>query len=98
MSKIGISASIDVTKIDKSKLVQGRKGTYLNITAFINLSEVDQYNNNGMVTQSVSSEERTQGVRGAILGNTKVFYKDENNSSRGHSQPDTGFDETDIPF
>lgn len=98
MSKIGISASIDVTKIDKSKLVQGRKGTYLNITAFINLSEVDQYNNNGMVTQSVSSEERTEGVRGAILGNTKVFYNDSDDLPKTKSP--TGFEDMkdDIPF
>lgn len=98
MSKIGISASIDVTKIDKSKLVQGRKGTYCNITSFINLSEVDQYNNNGMVTQSVSSEERIEGVRGAILGNIKVFYNDSDDLPKTKSP--TGFDDMkdDIPF
>ena len=98
MSKIGISASIDVTKIDKSKLVQGRKGTYLNITAFINLSEVDQYNNNGMVTQSVSSEEWAEGVRGPILGNNKVVYTDFSDSPKAKSP--TGFDDMkdDIPF
>jgi hypothetical protein len=100
MKKIGISASIDVTKIDKSKLIHGKKGTYLNITAFINLSEVDQYNNNGMVTQSVSSEERTEGVRGAILGNTKVFYTDGDDLPKAKSPTGTGFDDMkdDIPF
>ena len=98
MSKIGISASIDVTKIDKSKLVHKNNSIYLNITSFINLSEVDQYNNNGMVTQSVSSEERTEGVRGAILGNTKVFYTDGDDLPKAKSP--TGFDDMkdDIPF
>ena len=30
MATVGISASIDVTKIDKAKLIDGKKGTYLN--------------------------------------------------------------------
>ena len=51
MATVGISASIDVTKIDKAKLIDGKKGTYLNITAFVNLDEKDQYDNNGMITQ-----------------------------------------------
>ena len=67
MATVGISASIDVTKIDKSKLIDGKKGTYLNLTAFVNLDEKDQYDNNGMVTQSVTAEEREAGTRGAIL-------------------------------
>ena len=100
MSKIGISSGIDVTKIDKSKLVQGRKGTYLNITSFINLSEVDQYNNNGMITQSVSSEERAKGVKEVILGNSKIFWTDGNDSPKEQSPTGTGFDDMkdDIPF
>ena len=77
MATVGISASIDVTKIDKSKLIDGKKGTYLNITTFVNLDEKDQYDNNGMITQSVTQEEREAGTRGAILGNTKVFFRDD---------------------
>jgi len=82
MATIGISASIDVTKIDKSKLIEGKKGTYLNITAFVNLDEKDQYDNNGMITQSVSKEEREKGVRGEILGNTRVFFTDDTETKK----------------
>ncbi len=74
--KIGVSLKIDVTKIDKTKLFKGQKGTYLDITAFIDLDEEGQYGDNGMVVQSVSKEERDAGQKGAILGNVKVFYKD----------------------
>ncbi len=50
MATVGISLNIDVSKIDKTKLVKGEKGTYLNATAFVNLDEKDQYDNNGMIT------------------------------------------------
>jgi len=69
----GVSFSINVSAIDKSKIIAGKKGNYVNMTCFIN-DEQDQYGNNGMVTQSVSKEEREQGVKGNILGNVKVFY------------------------
>ena len=77
MSKIGVNISIDVTKIDKAHLVQGKKGTYLNLTAFIDPSEADQYGNNGMVTQGLNKEARDAGQKGAILGNSKVFWQED---------------------
>lgn len=66
-----IQLKIDVTKIDKARLYKGQKGTYLDAVIFIR-DEVDQYGNNGMIVQSVSKEERENGVKGAILGNVKV--------------------------
>jgi len=73
MSKIGVSLSIDVTKIDKELLYKGKKGTYLDATVFINIDEKDQYDNNGMITQKVGKDEK-----GNILGNCKVFWTDGN--------------------
>lgn len=81
--KLGISIKIDVTKIDKSRLFKGEKGTYLDLTTMIDLDELDQYGNNGFIAQSVSKEERQNGVKTPILGNTKVFWRDE---SSGHAQ------------
>ena len=66
-----IKLKIDVTKIDKSKLFKGAKGTYLDAVVFLK-DEVDQYGNNGMIVQSITKEEREQGVKGAILGNAQV--------------------------
>jgi hypothetical protein len=82
MSRIGVEISIDVTKIDKEKLFKGKKGTYLTATAFIDLGQQDEYGNNGMVTQKVNQEEQKQGVKGAILGNTKVFWFDNNSQTQ----------------
>jgi hypothetical protein len=75
--KVGISVRIDVTKIDKTRLYKGEKGTYLDLTTFVDTEEKDQYENNGFISQSVDKEERDQGVKTPILGNVKVFYTGE---------------------
>ena len=86
--KIGVSLKIDVSKIDKARLFKGEKGIYLDATTFINLDELDQYGNNGFVSQDVSKEERDKGVQGTILGNVRVFYNDQaKQPQQGAPQP-----------
>lgn len=67
-----IAIKIDVKKIEKSHLYSGEKGTYLDAVIWMK-DEVDQYGNIGMITQSVSKEQRAAGVKGAILGNVKYM-------------------------
>jgi hypothetical protein len=104
MAKIGVSFKIDVTKIDKARLYVGQKGKYLDATVFIDLDELDQYGNSGMITQDVSKEERQAGTKGAILGDSKVFWRDEGQAPQaskpqGNSGPDPVDDfDDDIPF
>lgn len=75
--KIGVNVSIDVTAIDKARLKAHQNGkTYLNMTVFIDPETPDNYGNHGMVTQDVSPEERQRQIKGPILGNAKVFWKD----------------------
>jgi hypothetical protein len=106
--KIGISIKIDVTKIDKARLFKGEKGTYLDLTTFIDLDEQDQYGNNGFISQSVSKEEREAKVQTPILGNTKVFFSGNSDTPRSTNQEsnqppqsapliEEGFDDQ-IPF
>jgi hypothetical protein len=95
--KVGLSVRIDVTKIDKERLYKGEKGTYLDLTTFVDTAEQDQYENNGFISQSVDKEEREKGVQTPILGNVKVFYTD------GSEQPSTpqakqAVIDEDIPF
>lgn len=78
--KVGIELRIDVTKIDKARLYKGEKGTYLTMTAFVDLDQVDQYDNNGMITHKKEKDEQGNTP---ILGNTKVFWKDDVQ----HAQP-----------
>lgn len=75
--KVGLSVRIDVTKIDKERLYKGEKGTYLDLTTFVDTASQDQYENNGFISQSVDKEEREKGVKTPILGNVKVFYTGE---------------------
>lgn len=63
-----IIAKINVTKIDKTKLFKGEKGTYLDVCLIETPN--GQYGD-FMVTQSISAEERKAGNKGAILGNAK---------------------------
>lgn len=93
--KVGLSVRIDVTKIEKERLYKGSKGTYLDLTTFVDTDEVDQYDNNGFISQSVDKEEREQGVKTPILGNVKVFFTD--GSDQPIVQQATQITE-DIPF
>ena len=85
--KIGLSIKIDVTKIDKARLFQGQKGTYLDATVFIDIDELDQFGNSGMITQDVSKEEKQSGVKGNILGNVKLFWKDTGSNQQQYGAP-----------
>ena len=98
MSKIGVNIKIDVSKIDKSKLYKGKKGTYLDAIAFIDLDELDQYENSGFIAQSVTKEEKAAGVKGNILGNTKVFWKDTQPQAPAVEQAYDDFESDGIPF
>jgi hypothetical protein len=70
-----INLSIDVTKIDKTKLIKGAKGTYLNLTVAVN-NELDQFGNNASAYISQSKEEREAKVNRTYLGNGKVVFTD----------------------
>ena len=76
MSKIALSLKINVSQIDKARLFAGQKGKYLDATIFVDLDQLDQYGNSGMITQDVTKEEKQQGIKGNILGNGKVFWKE----------------------
>lgn len=100
MGKRGVSLKIDVSKIDKSRLFKGQKGTYLDATVFLD-DEPDQYGQHGMITQDVGKEERDNGTRGAILGNAKIFWRDEAAPAEpgGYPPVSAGVDDDDsIPF
>ena len=89
-----ISVQIDVNKIDKKRLYKGKKGTYLNGVIFLN-EEPDEYGNIGFICESVSKEEREQGVKGEILGNVKIL----GNSKPTVNEPvDFDDDSSELPF
>ena len=91
--KVGLSVRIDVTKIDKSRLYKGAKGTYLDLTTFVDTDQQDQYENNGFISQSVTAEEREAKTQTPILGNVKIFYTDS-----AEAAPQAAAIDEDIPF
>ena len=95
-----ISASIDVTKISKDKLVKGEKGTYLNITIAIN-DEVDQYGNQAGIYESQSKEEREAKAKKNYLGNGKIAWSSEGGSTTKSAPapaPSPTVEEENLPF
>ena len=98
--KVGITISLDVTKIDKSRLYKGMKGTYLDLTTFVDTETKDQYENNGFISQSQTKEEREGGAeRPPILGNVKVFFTDAvGMPTQGSPQKTQEVFDEDIPF
>lgn len=71
-----LRVSIDVTKIDKSRLYKGDKGTYLNAKVVLR-DEKDTYGNDGFIAEQVSKEEREAGKDGTILGNVKIVFESD---------------------
>jgi hypothetical protein len=67
-----ISGSIDLTKIDKSKLKDGK---YLNVQISIN-DTTDNYGNNVAITLNQTKEEREAKEKKTYLGNAKVVWTD----------------------
>jgi hypothetical protein len=86
MSKVALSLKINVSQIDKARLFVGQKGAYLDATIFVDLSELDQYGNSGMITQDVSKEEKQQGTKGNILGNGKIFWVENGQAPQPQGQ------------
>ena len=66
-----IIIKIDVTKINKSKMFEGKKGVYLDIVLIP--TPGNQYGNTHMAVQGLSKEDRDAGQKGVILGNAKTI-------------------------
>jgi hypothetical protein len=97
MSKI-IAASIDVMKIDKSRIVEGKNGAkYYNISIILN-DEKDTYGNDCAITEGQTKEERAAKTKAKYIGNGKVVY-DSVKGVQPASQPSVSqSDNDDLPF
>lgn len=91
--KIGMAIKIDVTKIDKAKFFRGKKGTYLDLTLFLDTENESQYGDHGTIAQAASKEDRAAGVKMPIIGSAKIFWRD--GGEPAYPAGDTG---EDVPF
>ena len=93
------SASIDVSKISKDKLVKGEKGNYLNITISVN-DEEDAYKNLASIYESQTKEERESKATRNYLGNAKLVWSSDGGSTAKQSAPapTPTVEESELPF
>ena len=73
-----IKASINLNNIDKSKIIEGKKGKYLPITITLN-DELDQFGNLGPIVVSQTKEERETKTAKTYLGNVQVVWTNGDN-------------------
>ena len=73
-----IATSIDLTKIPRDKIIDGKKGKYLPITITLN-DELDQFGNNGPVIVQQTKDERDAKQDKVYLGNVKVVWTNGEN-------------------
>lgn len=94
------TANINVTRIDKSALYEGKNGKYLSLVFFDNKDGQDQFGNDGFITQDIGKERRMAGEKGPIIGNWKeVGTKSPMTATPQQSQAAAQVeDNSDIPF
>jgi len=90
-----ISLKIDVTKIDKSRLFVGKKGTYLNAVL---IETPNSEHSDYVIVEDISYEERQSGKKGTILGNGKIIVRRD--PSEHNNPPDATINDGDFdpPF
>ena len=72
-----ISASINLNKINKSKLNKGKDGNeYLNISIICNDSE-NEWGKDVSITEGQSEQERKDKVKKNFIGNGKTVYNSD---------------------
>jgi hypothetical protein len=101
-----IKASINLNLIDKSKIIEGKKGKYLPISITLN-DEPDQFGNQGPIVIAQSKEEREAKAAKTYLGNVQVVWTNGDNvaaaprdgqAQQAASPPPKSIVEDDLPF
>ena len=99
-----INFSIDLTKIPKDKIIDGKKGKYLPVTLTLN-DELDNFDNNGPVIVAQTKEEREAKTAKVYLGNAKVNWTNGQNvdvaprdGQTQHKPAAAPVEDVDLPF
>lgn len=92
-----IAGSIDLSKIDESRIIYGKNGAkYYNVTVVVN-DEKDQYGNDCAFQQGQTKEEREAKERKVYIGNGKTIYNNEVQSQK-ETPSNNQNDNSDLPF
>jgi hypothetical protein len=82
-----ITVSINVTKILKQYLHEGKNGKYLNLAIFENRDGPGKYGDTHYVIQDIPKEARDRGEKGPIIGNCKMDAGSPAPVDRNFSRP-----------
>jgi len=75
IERMGVALSIDVTKLDKSRFVQGKNGAkYCDLTVWLSPDEPDDYGKHGGIQIAATKEEQEAKEKMPYCGNAKVFW------------------------
>ena len=94
---MAIKLKIDVSKISKPDLYQGKKGIYLDAILWENRDGQSQYGDDGYIVQGISKERRDAGEPWPIIGNWKHMEKKSADAPKAKPQAEEMAD-SDIPF
>jgi hypothetical protein len=94
-----ISASIDVSKIDKSKLIEGKNGAkYYNFVIAVN-DQPNEYGKDVLLSQSQTKEDREAKVKKTFVGSGKTVWMSEQPSAPTQKPAQASDEPTDnFPF
>ena len=98
-----INGSINLSKIPKDKIIDGKNGKYLPLSITVN-DELDQFGNQGPITVAQSKEERENKEQRTFLGNISVAWtnnkieKLDKNQQAQTSAPQAQPANSDLPF
>lgn len=95
-----INVSINLDKLDKSKIIKGKKGNYYQLTLSVQ-DETSQFGDNASVYDSQSKEEREAKANRNYVGNGSVIWTDGNIvAAERKQQPaqEPAVEEADFPF
>ncbi len=94
-----ISASIDLSKIDKAKITEGKNGAkYYNILISVN-DEKNQFGQDVSISENQSKEDRDGGVKKNYLGNGKTIWSGQVLKKQTSAPVEnTPYNNDDLPF
>lgn len=91
-----IAVKVDVSKVDKTKLFEGKNGAkYLDLVL---IETPGSKYGDWMAVQGVSMEDRKAGIRGEILGNGKNLVSKASSPTPVSAPDSKPEDTTDVPF
>lgn len=84
MAKL-LSVSINLSKIDQSKIIEGKKGKYLNVTVSVK-DEKNQHGDDVSLWQGQDKQEREAGQPKNYLGDGRIIWSDDTAQSNQSQQ------------